>query len=81
LFEPAQRRLYPYTNGHRRDRHDPGKRCPTWTGPGQLSVLELYLPPSADSPEIVWWMEALTEWFPDATSGARNMFLAAFETW
>jgi len=25
-------------------------------------------------------MEALTEWFPDATSGARNMFLAAFET-
>jgi hypothetical protein len=35
---------------------------------------------SADSPEIVWWMEALTEWFPDVISGARNMFLAAFET-
>jgi hypothetical protein len=32
---------------------------------------------STDSPEIVWWMEALTECFPDVIRDAGHMFLTA----
>jgi hypothetical protein len=32
---------------------------------------------STDSPEIVWWMEALTECFPDVVRDVRDMFLMA----
>jgi hypothetical protein len=32
---------------------------------------------STDSPEIVWWMEALTECFPDVVRDVGHMFLTA----
>ena len=32
---------------------------------------------STDSPEIVWWMEALTECFPDVVRDVGDMFLTA----
>ena len=32
---------------------------------------------STDSPEIVWWMEALTECVPDVVRDVRDMFLMA----
>jgi hypothetical protein len=40
----------------------------------------LVLALSADSPEITWWMEALTECFPDVIAGARTMFCTAHGT-
>jgi len=33
---------------------------------------------SADSPEIIWWIEALSQSFPDVIAGARTMFLGAY---
>jgi len=35
---------------------------------------------SADSPEIIWWIEAVTEYFPDVIAGAGPMFLTAYQT-
>ena len=42
--------------------------------PGRARDL-LALALSADSPEIVWWMEALTECFPDVVRDVGHMFL------
>ena len=44
--------------------------------PGRARDL-LALALSADSPEIVWWMEALTECFPDVVRHTGHMFLTA----
>ena len=33
---------------------------------------------SADSPEIIWWIEELSQSFPDVIAGARTMFLGAY---
>jgi hypothetical protein len=33
---------------------------------------------SADSPEIIWWIEELSQSFPDVIAGARTMFFGAY---